>query len=93
MSGEVARSGVKHPGPRARVACKPTPATQTRLYQGLGFLSVFSFALFLTVNMFQVWAACLCAVACSHAGWKGLSGEGLGGVSAQVLQVGHLDFH
>ena len=47
----------------------------------------------LTVNMFQVWAACLCAVACSHAGWKGLSGEGLGGVSAQVLQVGHLDFH
>ena len=46
-----------------------------------------------TVNMFQVWAACLCAVACSHAGWKGLSGEGLGGVSAQVLQVGHLDFH
>ena len=32
VSGEVARSGVKHPGPRARVAYKPTPATQTILY-------------------------------------------------------------
>ena len=48
MSGEGARWGVKHPGPRARVASKPTPATQTiLLYQGLGFLSLFSFALFL----------------------------------------------
>ena len=28
MSGEGARSGVKHPGPRARVAGQPTPATQ-----------------------------------------------------------------
>ena len=38
MSGEGARSGVKHPGPRARVARQPTPATQTILYQGLGFM-------------------------------------------------------
>ena len=39
MPGEVARSGVKHPGPRARVARKPTPATRTILYYGLGFFS------------------------------------------------------
>ena len=39
MSSEGARSGVKRPGPRARVACEPTPATQTILYYGLGFLS------------------------------------------------------
>ena len=36
MSGEGARSGVMHPGPRARVASKPIPATQTILYWGLG---------------------------------------------------------
>ena len=38
MSGEGARSGVKHPGPRARVARQPTPATLTILYEGLGFM-------------------------------------------------------
>ena len=41
MPGEVARSGVKHPGPRARVAPKPTPATRTILYWGLVFLAYF----------------------------------------------------
>ena len=38
MAGEGARSGVKHPGPRARFARQPTPATQTILYSGLGFM-------------------------------------------------------
>ena len=47
MSSEVARSGVKHPGPRTRVAC---PATHTILYQGLGFLGSFSFAVFLLLG-------------------------------------------
>ena len=32
VSGEGARSGVKHPGRRACIACKPTPATQTVFY-------------------------------------------------------------
>ena len=49
MSGEGACLGVKHSRPRARVASKPTPATQTILCycEGLGFLSFSSFALFL----------------------------------------------
>ena len=44
MSGEGARararSGVKHPGPRARVARQTTPATQTMLSWGLGFIEL-----------------------------------------------------
>ena len=36
-----------HPGPRARVASKPIPATQTILYWGLGFCFLISSALFL----------------------------------------------
>ena len=42
MSGEGARSGVKRPRPRARIACEPTPATQTIPYWGLGWFEVSS---------------------------------------------------
>ena len=51
MSGEGPRSGVKHPGPRTRVASKPTPATQTILCEGLGFLDLFISALVLFLGV------------------------------------------